>query len=149
MLKQFTVLHTPPGSIDVPNTNGLSYITLHTPEAPEAGPSTLVTYPPLRSYAIAPLPFLDGQSTGLTLSASGVDLPLPGTKTGLKVRPERTITGFVRTPEGDAITVGREEGDREIWSRNAEGQLYLLASFSSGEDHDAVCLFDEGKSLLH
>lgn len=107
----------------------------------------MVTYPSFRSYKVSPLLFLDGQSAGLDLAATNWDTPIAGPRVSTrKTSLECRITGFVRTPEGDAICVSREGGHREIRVRNGTGRLEVLASFEteSGDDDDAVCLFDEG-----
>ncbi|KAG8997978.1 regulator of (H+)-ATPase in vacuolar membrane [Tulasnella sp. JGI-2019a] len=145
MLKQFTILHTPPGSLTFGSPP--THISLH---AIPGSPTTLVTYPSLRSYVISPLLFLDGQAAGLDLFASGGDAPVATagviSERRHKSPLEREILGFVRTHEGDAISVAREGGRREIRTKGADGRLELLASYESGKN-DAVCLFDQGRTL--
>lgn len=150
MLKQFTILHTPPGSLPFGDgTHPPIYFSLH---AISGSPPTLLTYPVLRAYALNPLLFLDGQGAGINLLASGWDTPPAARQiqANQKSDPEREITGFVRTHEGDAICVVRQGGGREIRIRRADDQLGLLVSFvvqDSGKD-DAVCLFDQGELVV-
>ncbi|KAG8940912.1 regulator of (H+)-ATPase in vacuolar membrane [Tulasnella sp. 424] len=158
MLKQFSVLHTPPQSI-VTRTPP-THLSLHFSTVRGKPTATLLAFPPFRSYELSPLSFFDGQSSCLRQFSRSYDPPLHDawmpdppfrerpkkTKTG-RARP---ITGFARTPEGDAVTVGREQGSREIWVRGRAGRLRLLAAFppdTPSEEEHVVCLFDEGRTI--
>ncbi|KAG9049871.1 regulator of (H+)-ATPase in vacuolar membrane [Tulasnella sp. UAMH 9824] len=126
MLKQFSVLHTPPQSV-VTRTPPI-HLSLHFSTIRGKPTATLLTFPPFRSYQLSPLSFFDGQASCLRQFSRSYDPPLHDawmpdppfrdrpqkTKTG-RARP---ITAFARTPEGDAVTVGRERGSREIWKRS-------------------------------
>ncbi|KAG8885003.1 regulator of (H+)-ATPase in vacuolar membrane [Tulasnella sp. 331] len=140
MLKQFTISHTPPGSLLFGHDTHLpTHFSLH---AAPGSPPTLLTYPVLRTYALSTLLFLDGQAAGIRLAASGWDAPPVSKQVECtqKTDLEREIRGFVRTHEGDAICVVREGGGREIRTRRTEDQLELLVSFAIQEEgkDDAV-----------
>ncbi|KIO33268.1 hypothetical protein M407DRAFT_234427, partial [Tulasnella calospora MUT 4182] len=132
MLKQFSVLHTPPQSV-VTRTIP-THLSLHLSTIRGKPTATLLTFPPFRSYQLSPLSFFDGQASCLRQFS----------------RSARPITGFARTPEGDAVTIGRERGSREIWVRGKAGRLRLLAAFlpdTPSEEEHVVCLFDEGRTI--
>ncbi|KAG8984923.1 regulator of (H+)-ATPase in vacuolar membrane, partial [Tulasnella sp. 427] len=158
MLKQFSVLHTPPQSI-VTRTPP-THLSLHFSTVRGKPTATLLAFPPFRSYELSPLAFFAGQPSCLRQFSRSFDPPLHDAWTpdppfrdrpkATKIGRARPITGFERTPEGDAVTIGREGGSREIWVRGRAGRLRLLAAFppdTSSEVEHVVCIFDEGRTI--
>ncbi|KAG8915058.1 regulator of (H+)-ATPase in vacuolar membrane, partial [Tulasnella sp. 417] len=158
MLKQFSVLHTPPRS--VATRTPPTHLSLHFSTIRGKPTATLLAFPPFRSYQLSPLSFFDGQPSCLRQFARSYDPPLHDawmSDPPYRDRPKkektgraRPITGFARTPEGDAVTIGRERGSREIWVRGRAGRLRLLAAFppdTPSEEEHVVCIFDGGRTI--
>ncbi|KAG8914981.1 regulator of (H+)-ATPase in vacuolar membrane, partial [Tulasnella sp. 417] len=126
MLKQFSVLHTPPRT--VATRTPPTHLSLHFSTIRGKPTATLLAFPPFRSYQLSTLSFFDGQPSCLRQFSRSYDPPLhdawmPDPPYRDRPKKEKTgrarpITGFARTPEGDAVTVGRERGSREIWKRS-------------------------------
>ncbi|OCH96047.1 WD repeat-containing protein [Obba rivulosa] len=154
LLNSFTLLHSPPGLFQVPPT---CLRVLPPPKADvNSRPSDLilVASSPLASYSLAPLSFFDARENGLRQLASlGSGLKcqrmLPsriGRKTGTEdtlgfEESKSTILCFVRTADGEAVGVLRENGEVETWCMHPSGQeLIGVGRWESGSMPHEICV---------
>ena len=91
--------------------------------APSAlGTLTLVTSPPLASYALSPLPFFDARADGLNLQARGADQKSHDAEDSGFGDAGQEVVRFVRTPEGRGVGVVYADGSVEVWSLKHNGR---------------------------
>lgn len=99
---------------------------------PEKDGLTLVTSPPLSTYALSPLPFFDARSEGLKASVQS---------SSQVTEEESPISRFVRTSDGKSVGVIRASGG-EIWKVQQRGsKLSRAGSWSAA---DLFVILDSG-----
>ncbi|KAK7059134.1 regulator of (H+)-ATPase in vacuolar membrane [Paramarasmius palmivorus] len=131
LLKHFTLQHTPPLLPSKPP--GYLYIL---PNHKNPTQITLVTTPPLASYALSLSEFCDAKPNGLNCFAK---------------QPERvpteeaTISTLIRTPEGTGVGVIRRNGGGDSWTLD-HGSSNLLRR-EAWESADHVVVLDRGDTF--
>lgn len=139
LLKQFTLLH----SLFNPPLDRLPTSLLLIPAAMKL---TLVTFPPISTHRLLPLPFFDAKRDGL--------------KT-MRMAPESGQYGHLpiqrlsRSPEGHAVAVMRN-GAAEVWKVKETGGLLLIHQFPTAKDThvlvfhsgESIAIYDPGQDLL-
>lgn len=126
LLRQFTISHSLPGALFPPPSH------LYLLPCGESASLTLVTSPPLRTYAISAVTLLNGRADSFQLLAAGPErMPLEDSK----------ILRFVRTPAGRGVAVVRADGG-ETWMETDCGQN--LARLDSWPSADQVVVLDGG-----
>jgi hypothetical protein len=147
MLKQFTILHTPPHSLAYRSPGRPALLNLYWTTRDGKPSLVLLTSPPFRSYEVDVYSFFDGAQNGLTPLHRSWDPPLPeAEKFNRKRRSTSKITTFDRTAEGGAVLVRRQDGSREVWLRADTGRLRLIGRLAPREHHEdtVVCVFNGG-----
>lgn len=108
LLKQFTLLQTPPGVL--PRTPGHLYVVPN----PKPDSLTLLTTPPLASYELTVSQFFDARSDGLVRIADGAKHTHADNSSNDD--PQAEIVRYVRTPNGEGVGVIRADGCGEVWT---------------------------------
>ncbi|KAN0100493.1 RAVE protein 1 C terminal domain containing protein [Tylopilus felleus] len=127
LLRQFTISHSLPGALFPPPSH------LYLLPRGESASLTLVTSPPLRTYAISAVTLLNGRADSFQLLAAGPErMPLEDNK----------ILRFVRTPAGRGVAVVRADGG-ETWMETDCG--HNLARLDSWPSADQVVVLDGGR----
>ena len=104
---------------------------------------TLVTSPPLRSYALEPLQFFDARPDGLKLLAEGEEVRKVDSFSGIQ-----PIVRFVRTPDGEGLAVIRADDSVETWSVDINGKGEVCCSVKGGEAKiDQLAVLAHGQCL--
>ncbi|KAI0082261.1 hypothetical protein K474DRAFT_1742410 [Panus rudis PR-1116 ss-1] len=142
LLKAFTLLQSPPQALE---SYPLHLYVLPNPAQP--GTLTLVTSPPITSYTLDPLLFLDVRSDGLMHTASCDELPLNDEpEVGVE---ERMIVRFERTPDGEGVGVIRMDGAGETWAVSPDGRNLTSrrkCKLDAGFSVDLLVVLQQGKS---
>ena len=144
LLKQFTLLQSPPSLLSSPPPLHLYVV----PAPSDSATLTLITSPPLASYALTPLPFFDARADGLNLLVRGADQqPHDGGGDG-SGDARQEIVRFVRTPEGRGVGAVYADGSGRVWSlkhngRRLEERKQWKASDTTGKV-DRLVVLDGG-----
>ncbi|KAL1677484.1 RAVE protein 1 C terminal-domain-containing protein [Schizophyllum commune] len=143
LLRQFTLQHSAPGVL--PNVPKHLYIL---PQTGTTASMTLISTPPLRTFALRPALFFGAEGAGLDLRAE-----VPGTHediTGTQLA-SRDIVRFIRTPEGRGVCVIRGSAG-EVWSaRNTKTHLHgphTLSLSGTWDSADFVVPLDGGRNFV-
>lgn len=158
LLRHFTLLQSAPGLLQSPPPAHLYVLPSSPAHSPAVGISTLtlITSPPLASYALAPLPFFDARADGLTLLAHGADPPAALTA-DVRNAGRRELLRFVRTPEGEGVTALYADGSGQTWrvltgGRGREMTLERRGGWGPADDPDAkvdrVVVLDRGRAFV-
>ncbi|GBE78251.1 hypothetical protein SCP_0111340 [Sparassis crispa] len=147
LLKQFTLLRSPPGLL-LGNRPPTQLFIIPAPSGGSTPTLTLVTAAPLASYTLSPLPFFDARADGLRLLARAVE-----EETGAQTL--REIVRFVRTPEGEGVGVLWEDGSGRTWAVGTGGKekgmslvrrgIWKADAFGSA---DQLVVLDSGRSFV-
>ncbi|KAI5121293.1 hypothetical protein M0805_003762 [Coniferiporia weirii] len=129
LLKQFTLLQSPPSTF-------FSYPRhLHILKTPSHSSVIFVTSPPLRTYEMDPLRFLDDGSDGMNLLSWGPDI---------KESDTSKILRCVRTPEGRGLAIVREDFV-EAWQLHpGNAELKYMGRWQKAE---LVAVLDHGNRI--
>ncbi|TFY65144.1 hypothetical protein EVJ58_g2168 [Rhodofomes roseus] len=134
LLKQFTLLQSPPGLLPSPPPAHLYVL----PAPSDYGTLTLVTSPPLAAYVLSPLPFFDARADGLRLVARGADQILQDPREAVD-HSRREVVRFVRTPEGEGVGAVYADGSGEVWClKRGGGGLQRRGKWHVSEEADKV-----------
>jgi hypothetical protein len=129
-LKSFTLLRSAPGLL-LPQPSQLYVLpTL------EKNVHTLVISPPLSTFDLSLLRFLDNPAEGLKVCVRTFP-QLPG--------EESPIVRFIRTPEGDSVGVIREQGGEILTVHQRGFELHKAGSWSEA---DIVVVLESGTSII-
>ncbi|CCM05189.1 uncharacterized protein FIBRA_07398 [Fibroporia radiculosa] len=110
LLRQFVLHQSISGLLPSPPPSHL-YILSPLSNCSRPGTLTLITSPPLASYVLAPIPFLDSRADGLALLARASDQIDPETDS----ERLREVSQFVRTPEGDGVAALHTDRSVSTW----------------------------------
>lgn len=99
---------------------------------PSSSPSVL-TWPPVNTFSLLPLPFFDAHPDGLSSISRG-QVSFSGS--------DANILGFVRNPSGSAVGVLREGGGGEVYTLRKSPKLEFIGRWEGTAGEAAV--FDSG-----
>ena len=110
----------------------------------------LLSSAPLRSYRLNPLALFNNTTGGLIhLQRSWDSILMESRQDFARLPGEHRIRKFVRTPEGEAVGVIRDDGSLDVWKTAKRG--YLKALSEQGPklaESDTSCLFNDGSSSI-
>lgn len=129
LLKQFTILQSPPSTLKAYPKH------LHVLKTPHHPTIVFVTSPPLRIYEMDPTLFFADGSKGMALLAKGPDASESDTS---KVRK------IVRSPDGRGLAIVREQSVEAWHVRSDVADMKRLAKWDGA---NLVAVLDQGKRL--
>ncbi|KAF8578745.1 hypothetical protein K439DRAFT_1361373 [Ramaria rubella] len=144
LLKQFTLLHTPPATVTASHLPTQLLLSSGSPGKNEksslsSGVITLTTYPPLTAHDFEPLAFFDAQRQGLVRTAADDHEDYSSANN------EELIERFVRTPDGSGVAVIRTSGG-EAWTVTGQRDAIRLRRLGRWHGTGVVAILDSGRT---
>ena len=141
LLKQFTLLHTPPSTVNLSSLPTQLLLSSFLPDRDEKGYSsrmTLTTCPPLAAHDIDPLALFDAQKRGsVRVTTNDHESYRSRTSEG------EIIEKFVRTPDGRGVAVLRASGG-EAWAVTGHHESIRLRRVGRWHSKGAMAILDGG-----